>query len=72
MYGCQDLERLYLEYQNKWESCGMPLRAYRNNGPLKMMENFIKGICKLVLEVDIIGGPFENDQYPEVSAIVTV
>ena len=73
MYSSQDLERLYLDYQSEWVPRGMTLRAYctRNNVPLKVMENFIKGIHKRIVEVDVIGKPAEEDPQSEVSSIVT-
>ena len=73
MYSSQDLERLYLDYQSEWVPRGMTLRAYctRNNVPLKVMENFIKGIHKRIVEVDVIGKPIEEDPQSEVSSTVT-
>ena len=65
MYSSQDLERLYLDYQSEWVPQGMTLRAYctGNNVPLKVMENFIKGIHKRIVEVDVIGKPIEGERY---------
>ena len=62
-----------MDYQSEWVPRGMTLRAYctRNNVPLKVMENFIKGIHKRIVEVDVIGKPAEEDPQSEVSSIVT-
>ena len=62
-----------MDYQSEWVPRGMTLRAYctRNNVPLKVMENFIKGIHKRIVEVDVTGKPAEEDPQSEVSSIVT-
>lgn len=73
MYSSQDLERLYLDYQSEWVPRGMTIRAYctRNNVPIKVMDNFIKGIHKRIVEVDVIGKPTAEEPQSEVLSIVT-
>ncbi len=59
MYSNEDLERFYVDYQGEWVPRGMTLRAYcdKNNVPYKVMENFVNGIRKKIVEVEVVGRP---------------
>lgn len=59
MYSNEDLERFYVDYQGEWVPRGMTLRAYcdKNNVPYKVMENFVNGIRKKIVEVEVVGCP---------------
>ena len=59
MYSSEELERFYVDYQSEWVPRGMTLRAYcdRNNVPYKVMENFMEGIGKKIVPVEVVGRP---------------
>ena len=73
MYSSQDLERLYVDYQSEWVPRGMTLRAYctRNNVPIKVMENFVRGIHKRIVEVDVVGRPATEEPPAEEPSTAT-
>ena len=74
MYGSEDLEKFYFDYQTQWMPREMSIQAYcsRNNVPYKVLDKWIRDIYKKVVPVEVTGASEYEDRTPVRSHSQTV
>lgn len=59
MSSSEELEKFYFDYQTEWMPRGMSILSYcsRNNVSYKLLNRWIRDICKRVVPVQVTGSP---------------